>query len=74
MQMVKQGQHLNLTGALDWKREISGPQRVVFDSSLVFNKGTVTGHFTLSLPMVDGWQNNKADVFYETREERHWFK
>ncbi|KAK8390621.1 hypothetical protein O3P69_010366 [Scylla paramamosain] len=73
-EMLREGQYLNLTGVLDWKREFSGPQQVLLYSSLVFNEGNVNGHLTLSLPMVEGWQDNKADLFYETREGRHWFR
>lgn len=73
-QLLQQGQHLNLTGKLDWERGTSGPQQVILHSGLVFNQGTVTGHMTFNLPMVEGWENNKAELFYETREERHWFK
>ncbi|MPC60952.1 hypothetical protein E2C01_055014 [Portunus trituberculatus] len=72
--MLRQGQHLNLTGVLDWKREFSEPQQVHLYSGLVFNEGNVSGQLTLSLPMVEGWQDIKADLFYETREGRHWFR
>ncbi|KAK3881181.1 hypothetical protein Pcinc_014366 [Petrolisthes cinctipes] len=70
----REGQQLNLTGILDWERESSGPQQVVLRSSLVFNRGAVDGHLTFDLPMVEGWHSNKADIHYETREGRHWFR
>lgn len=72
--MLRQDQHLNLTGKLNWEQEASGPQQVDLHSNLVFEKDTVTGHMTFNLPMVEGWENNKADLFYETREGRNWFK